>query len=66
MLSSAAGICSGDIARRNLSTWSAFTSWRRATIETDEPGQRLGDNPTLQCVRPLPTPANLAAPLSVH
>jgi hypothetical protein len=41
MLSSVAGICPGDISRRHLKTWLGFTSWRRATIETDEPGSSV-------------------------
>ena len=38
-LSSDAG--AGAISRRHLKTWLAFTSWRCATIETDEPGSSV-------------------------
>jgi hypothetical protein len=41
MLSITAAGGSGAISRRHLNTWLAFTSWRRATIETDAPGASL-------------------------
>ena len=40
-LSAAAGRYSGAISRRHLNSWFAFTSWRRATIETDAPGSNV-------------------------
>jgi hypothetical protein len=40
-LSSAAGSCSDVISRRNLNSWLALTSCRRAAIETDAPGSSV-------------------------
>jgi hypothetical protein len=50
--STSAGGPFGSSSRRHLNSWLAFTSCRRATLDTTTGLQRLGDNLSLERLEP--------------